>query len=212
MKTVVKGSGKPAAELRRDGHAARRIVGAARRHFLAHGFRSVTMDELAGELGMSKKTLYACFPSKTDLVRAVVLDKFRSVESDLDAAAAAVSEDMIASLHRLLACLQRHTEEIQPPFVRDVRRETPEIFELVQGRRRQLIQHYFGRLFDDCRRAGVVRKDLSTRLMVEILLGATEAIINPVKMAELQLTPTAGFAAVTGVILRGVLTDKGRRK
>ena len=41
-----------------------RIVAAARRYFLAHGFRGVTMDDLAAELGMSKKTLYAHFSSK----------------------------------------------------------------------------------------------------------------------------------------------------
>ena len=56
-----------------------RIVGAARRHFFAHGFRTVTMDDIAEELGMSKKTLYAHFPSKTALVEAVLLDKLGGI-------------------------------------------------------------------------------------------------------------------------------------
>ena len=64
--------------------ATQRMITAARRHFFAHGFRGVTMDDLAEELGMSKKTLYASFPSKDALLRAVLLDKFRSVEMDLD--------------------------------------------------------------------------------------------------------------------------------
>ncbi|HBH79164.1 MAG TPA: TetR family transcriptional regulator, partial [Nitrospira sp.] len=42
-----------------DQAATRRVVAVARRQFLAHGFRSVSMDDLAAELGMSKKTLYA---------------------------------------------------------------------------------------------------------------------------------------------------------
>jgi AcrR family transcriptional regulator len=202
---------KIASNRRGEGHAAaRRIVTAAREHFFAHGFRGVTMDDLAGELGMSKKTLYAAFPSKTDLLHAVLLDKFRTVESDLDGVTAHFSSDMLDSLHQLLACLQRHAEEIQPPFVRDIRREAPQMFELVQKRRRQVIEKYFGKLFEECRRAGIVRKDISTRLIIEILLGATEAIVTPAKMAELDLTPTLGFSAVTTVILEGVLTDKGR--
>lgn len=190
--------------------AAQRIVTAARRHFFAHGFRSVTMDDLAEELGMSKKTLYASFTGKTDLLRAVLLDKFRSVATDLERIASASSTDVLDSLHQLLACVQRHTEEIQPPFVRDIRREAPELFQLVQSRRRDVIQRYFGKILDEGRRAGIFRKDISTRLMIEILLGATEAIMNPPKMAELGLTPKTGFLTIITVVLEGVLTEKGR--
>src|SRR5213080_2768793 len=111
--------------------AAQRMVEAARAHFFSHGFRSVTMDDLAAELGMSKKTLYAEFSSKTALLRAVLLDKFASVEKDLDAVMARCPDDAMAGLQQLLACMQSHTEEIQPPFVRDIRREAPELFKLV---------------------------------------------------------------------------------
>jgi AcrR family transcriptional regulator len=191
---------------------AQRIITAARRHFFAHGFRGVTMDDLAEELGMSKKTLYGSFPSKLDLLRAVLLDKFRSVEADLDRIMTSASKDVLGALHQLLTCMQQHTEEIQPPFVRDIRRETPEMFQLVQSRRRDLIQRYFGRIFEDGRRAGILRKDVSTRLMIEILVGATEAIMNPPKMAELGLTPTTGYMNIMTVIFEGLLTDKGRSK
>ncbi|HEX5019694.1 MAG TPA: TetR/AcrR family transcriptional regulator [Candidatus Binatia bacterium] len=189
---------------------AQRIVAAARRHFFAHGFRSVTMDDLAEELGMSKKTLYASFPSKLDLLRAVLMEKFHDVESDLDEVTARVSTDVLAALHRLLACMQRHTAEIQPPFVRDMRRETPEFFKLVEDRRRQVIQRYFGKIFEEGRRAGIIRKDIATRLMIEMLVGVTEAIMNPTKMAELGLTPNTGYTSVVTVILEGLLTEKGR--
>ncbi len=195
-----------------DADAAGRILVVARQHFFAHGFRGVTMDDLAGELGMSKKTLYASFPTKIDLLRAVLLDKFHRVEVDLQRIAAGFSDDMLDSLHQLLACLQRHTEEIQPPFVRDIRREAPRMFELVQTRRREIIQTYFGSLLDECRKAGIVRKDVSTRLIIEILLGATEAIMNPVRMAELGLSPKTGYATIINVVFEGVLTTKGRRR
>jgi len=192
--------------------AAQRIITAARREFFAHGFRSVTMDDLAEDLGMSKKTLYALFPAKSALLRAVLLDKFRSVEADLDQVTAPGSTDDLAALHGLLACMQRHTEEIQPPFVRDIRREAPEVFKVIEGRRREIIQRYFGKLFGQGRSAGIIRKDLPTRLMVEILVGATEAIMNPAKITELGLTPKSGYRSVISVILEGLLTEKGRSK
>ena len=196
----------------RDDDVAARIIAVARQYFFAHGFRGVTMDDLAGELGMSKKTLYAFFPTKTDLLRAVLLDKFRRVEADLQLIVTVFPNDMLDSLRQLLACLQRHTEEIRPPFVRDIRREAPQLFELVQTRRRQIIERYFGSLLEGCRKAGIVRKDISTRLIIEILLGATEAIMNPIRMAELDLTPKTGYSTIINVVFEGVLTKRGRQR
>jgi AcrR family transcriptional regulator len=208
----------PAAKLKKlsrraaplESAAAQRIVTAARQHFLAHGYRGVTMDDLAEELGMSKKTLYAFFPSKTDLLRAVLLDKFRSVETDLDRIISECSSDFLMALRELLACVQLHTGEIQPAFVRDLRRESPEIFKLVEGRRRKVIQRYFGKIFEEGRKAGIFRRDVPTQLMIEILLGATEAIMNPPKLAELGLSPKDGYLTIITVVLEGVLTEEGR--
>lgn len=188
---------------------AQRIIAAARRHFFTHGFRSVTMDDLAKEVGMSKKTLYACFPSKAALLEAVLMDKFRAIEADLDRIMSERS-NVLAALHELLACVQQHTEEIQPPFVRDIGREAPEMFRLVESRRRDVIQRYFGRLLDEGRRAGIIRRDIPTKLVIEILLGATQAITNPQKSAELELTTRTGFSTIIRVILEGVMTEKGR--
>lgn len=190
--------------------AARRIVMAARSHFFAHGIRSVTMDDLAVELGMSKKTLYGAFSSKTALLRAVLLDKLSSVESDLDGIARRRFGHTLDLLHELLLCMQRHTEEIRPPFVRDIRRESPELFKLVEQRRRAIIQRHFGRIFEDGRRDGTIRRDLSTELIIEILLGAVQAIMNPVKMEELRLTPKSGYSAIVSVILDGVIVRRKR--
>lgn len=192
--------------------ATQRIVAAARRQFFAHGFRNVTMDELAADLGMSKKTLYASFSSKTALVQAVLLDKFQRVECDLEAIMARCCGDALAALHELLACMQRHTEEIQPPFVRDMRRDAPALFKLVEDRRRVLIKRFFGRIFAEGRKAGIIRKDISSELIIEILLGAVQGIMNPAKMEQLGLAPKTGYGAIISVVLEGVVTKQGRVK
>ncbi len=191
--------------------AAHRLIAAARRHFFLHGFRTVTMDDLAHELGVSKKTLYGCFPGKSALLEAVLVDKFREVEADLRRVASDRS-NMSDVLHDLLACVQRHTGEVQPAFVRDVRREAPELFALIEARRSRLIRRYFGRCFDDARKAGLIRKDIPAVLITELLLAGVQAILNPAKMADLGLTPKTGFSAIIAVILQGVLTGTGRAR
>lgn len=199
-----------APEAGADGSTVRlRILNHARRHFFAHGFRSVTMDDIAGELGLSKKTLYAHFASKTELLRATILAKFESIRQDFDQLALAGDADFPSRLQRLLECLQRHLQEPQPAFVRDMKRE-PEMFQWIQTLRRERVQKHFGRLFEECRSAGVIRKDVPTGVAIEILMGAIEAVINPQKLEELDLTPQAAFPMVVTVVLQGMLTEKGR--
>ncbi|HWV46089.1 MAG TPA: TetR/AcrR family transcriptional regulator [Nitrospira sp.] len=187
-----------------------RIVSESRRHFFANGFRNVTMDDLAHELAMSKKTLYACFPSKTSLVEAAIVDKFKNVDFDLSRITSTSSSDCLAALRLLLECVQGHMEEIRPPFLRDIRRETPELFAVVEGRRRDLIQRHFGKVFQEGRRAGLIRHDIPSKLAIEILLGAVQAVMNPPKLEELGLTPKSGFTSIMRVVLEGLTTEKAR--
>ncbi len=170
------------------------------------------MDELAKELGMSKKTIYAHFPSKGWLLEAVLLSKSRDIEKDLEFITSNSSADFLAALHQLLERMHQHFDEIQPPFMRDMQREGPETFKLVETRRRDLIHHYFGKLVEDGQSAGIIRNDIPSRLVVEIWLAVVQTIMNPPKMAELGLRPKTGFSAIISVIFEGVITEEGRSK
>ena len=206
---------KRAAKSRARSHQSdfnrQRIVDAARVHFFSHGFRSVTMDDLAEELGISKKTLYAHFPGKIELLEAVLADKFAGVEAKLKEATRAHPHDFPATLHALLANTQRELDEIKPPFVRDMRQKAPHVFKVVERRRAALIERSFGRLFIEGQRAGMVRKDVPARLMIEILLAMVQAIMNPAKMEELDMMPKEGFSGILKIVLEGALTRKGRK-
>jgi AcrR family transcriptional regulator len=202
---------KPSSPSRKGGPNRQRIVEAARIHFFNHGFRSVTMDDLAEELGVSKKTLYAHFPGKFDLLEAVLADKLASVEATLKEVMRANPDDFLATLRELLAGTQRELDEIKPPFVRDMRQKAPEVFKLVERRRAALIQRYMGKFFVDGQRLGMVRRDVPAKLIIEILLAMVQSIMNPAKMEELGMMPKEGYAGILKVVLEGVLTAKGRK-
>src|SRR5207248_7121929 len=174
-----------------------RIVEAARAHFFSNGFSSVTMDDLAEELAISKKTLYAHFPSKITLLKAVLADKFAGVEAKLEEVTRAYPHDFSTALHELLSNTQRELDEIKPPFVRDMRQKAPQVFKMVERRRAELIERYFGKLFVEGQHTGMVRKDIPAKLMIEILLAMVQGLMNPPKMEELGMTPKEGF---TGII------------
>jgi AcrR family transcriptional regulator len=196
---------------RKNDSIRQRIVDAARSHFFSHGFRSVTMDDLADELGISKKTLYAHFPGKIDLLEAVLADKFAGVETTLKGITRAHRHDFPATLHELLAGTQRELDEIKPPFVRDMRQKAPQVFKVIERRRAALIQRYFGKLFVEGQRTGMVRKDVPAKLIIEILLAIVQSILTLAKMEELGMMPKEGFAGILKIVLEGVLTAKGRK-
>jgi len=207
----MKPSHKASPRRRKRDPKRQRIVDAARGHFFSHGFRSVTMDDLAEELGVSKKTLYAHFPGKFDLLEAVLADKLKSVEATLKKVTRTHPQDFLATLRDLLSGTQRELDEIKPPFVRDMRQKAPDVFKLVERRRAALIQRYIGKFFVDGQRAGMVRKDVPAKLTIEILLAMVQSIMNPPKMEELGMMPKEGFAGILKIVLEGALTAKGRK-
>jgi AcrR family transcriptional regulator len=208
-----KSPAQPPAPTRASSDAVhRRILAGARRYFFSHGFRGVTMDDLAAELGMSKKTLYAHFDTKMALLQAVMCDKMNAVEADLERALSEGADDFRSHLQALLSCMRTHTEEIGESYVRDVRREAPELFAVVQKRRRELIQRIFGQLLEDGRKSGMIRTDIPAVMMIEMLLGAVDAVVNPAKMGELESTPKVAFNQIITIFLEGVLTSEGRKK
>lgn len=56
----------------------------ATRLFLERGFKSITMDDLANEIGMSKKTIYSEYRNKTELVEDCVMNKFCDLSEGID--------------------------------------------------------------------------------------------------------------------------------
>lgn len=52
--------------------------------FLSLGFKSVTMDDIANDLGISKKTIYVHFPNKSRLVEAVTFNLFDTICCGID--------------------------------------------------------------------------------------------------------------------------------
>jgi AcrR family transcriptional regulator len=201
----------PSSVPRSSDPVAQRILASARTHFLAHGFRGVTMSELAAEIGMSKKTLYAHFPSKSALVEAVINSKISAAEADLVQIASNSAFTFPEVLRHLLSRMQEHVKEIQPTFVRDMSKEAPELIEQLMARRRKLIHRTFGKLLAAGREAGAIREDIPIDFLIEILIGATEAIVNPERLAARGELPGECFPSIIAVFLHGVLTETGRK-
>jgi AcrR family transcriptional regulator len=190
---------------------AQRILSSARHHFMTLGFKNVTMDDLASEMGMSKKTLYAHFPSKSVLVKSVLTQKLDEAERELGTVVAEKSGDFIGALHQLTAHLQKLSGEVQPVFVRDLSRAEPALAEYLVARRGKIVEKTFAKLLACGRDAGQVRDDIPIEFLIEMLLAVLEKIAVPKHLASHDLSLTECLNQILSTFLHGVLTGKGRR-
>ncbi len=85
--------------------------------FLTLGFKSVTMDDIANELAISKKTIYTHFKNKTALVKAVTLGVFDTICHGIDCICD-LQKDPIEELYEIkkLVMLHLKNERASPQF------------------------------------------------------------------------------------------------
>jgi len=85
--------------------------------FLSFGFKSVTMDDIANELGISKKTIYVHFANKTKLVEAVTFVLFETICNGIDGICDA-SKNPIEELYDIKMYVMNHlkNEKTSPQY------------------------------------------------------------------------------------------------
>ena len=189
----------------------KRIVAAAQRRFMANGFSTVTMDDIARELGMSKKTLYEFFPGKMELLRATTRCNFDACEAEMKGIAAE-KLDFFGRARKTFGHIAQMYSRLTPAYMNDIRRNAPEVWGEVQEFRRVRVRSHMLELLDHGVAQGVLRKDLDRETLVRLYLTMTSALLNPEisgwEPGE-QIAPI--FEVFVRVYFEGLITDAGRR-
>lgn len=105
-----------------------KIVYKATELFLNLGFKSVTMDDIANEMGISKKTIYAHFGNKTELVHEVTMTMFQQITYGIDGICG-LDKNPIEELYEIkkFVMLQLKNEKSSPQF--QLQKYYPEVHE-----------------------------------------------------------------------------------
>lgn len=78
--------------------------------FLERGFKSITMDDIANEIGMSKKTIYSEYSNKTSLVEDCVMHKFCDLSNGIDLIIA-MEKNAIEELYEIKKYVMSHLND-----------------------------------------------------------------------------------------------------
>lgn len=97
------------------------IVQEADKLFCQFGFKSVTMDDIAKHLGMSKKTIYQHFKDKDELVNILIKDKLNMQDCAMDLCAVK-SENAVEEMFFALANLHELLSSMNPKLFYDLQK------------------------------------------------------------------------------------------
>lgn len=159
-----------------------RILGKAAELFINNGVKSVTMDEIARELGMSKKTIYAHFETKTQLIEATSLFIFERIAggiSEIKSRKINPIEELFTIRNFILLTLR--ADRSSPEF--QLKKYYPEIFAKLRAKQKGLVETS---LLDNIRRGiaeGVYRQGLNENFIARMyfigMTGIKDQVIFP---------------------------------
>src|SRR5687768_9311786 len=192
--------------------ARRRILRQARADFFAQGYSSFTMDALAGELGMSKKTLYVHFAGKDEIVGALIDDLAGEIRADADALLRNRNLDLAEKLRGFVEGLVERMANLSPRTVRDLQRFAPKLYAKVEEVRGQTLPYVFGRFVEEGQQAGLIRATLPPGFAIEYFLHAMQGMMHPATLDRLRMAPREIIPAAIDLFFGGLLTNAGRKQ
>ena len=184
-----------------------KILTEAQRLFMRYGVRTITMDDMARRLAISKKTLYQYFTDKEDMVCQVVSLHLEQEMAECDRVLN-LSMNPLEEMMMVLDMMRRHVDVTNPSLLMDIQRYYPKAWTV-------FLHHKEGRIIGDVKNnlqrgmeQGLYRPDLDpetmARLHIELIqLGFDDrAFPNNKDVMTTQDQLLHHF-------IRGILSEKG---
>jgi AcrR family transcriptional regulator len=188
-----------------------RVIAFARERFFAVGIAAVTMDEIAGELGMSKKTLYKIVSSKEALVELVAHRMMAEARRSIHLIFAG-DRSCIDKIDHFMIFVGSQLGRVSRIFARDVRRQAPGLWERIEAFREARITEAFNNLFAQGVREGMIRPEVNRKIFVLAYVGAVNNLVNPAILMQESFSLEDAVHGIVTMFFCGILTDEGRRR
>ena len=186
-----------------------RILEAASCRFLELGISKVTLDEIAADLRMSKKTLYKHFPSKEDLLKHILRARIQRNGSRVLEITGS-GKPFEEKLRDLLTFVGREVSSPGKQFIIDLRKLAPGLYAEALHYRSTLLVTTVTRMMEEAKEQGVIREDVDTALFVLVFLSAVQNILTPQTLAEQSFSAVQAFRGILRILFEGAVTDESR--
>ncbi|GET31500.1 TetR family transcriptional regulator [Prolixibacter bellariivorans] len=192
-------------------NARQRIMIGAMDLFARDGIRSVTMDAIPAELGISKRTIYENFRDKTELLREGIIAGGDLHGKTLDEIMEN-APNVIDALYRIGKENHQVMQKINPRFFSDLKKHYPDILELVTRDYTTKSRKFMLRLF----RQGVEEEVFEQSINMEIVASVWIQLVDLAQNSQESDVLSDSWSVkewhfhLFMPYLRGISTDKGR--
>lgn len=176
--------------------------------FWRYGIKSITMDDIAKELGISKKTIYQHFADKDEIVKEVIEKELDCEKSDMERLKSEV-RDPIEEVMKASEYMRANFATISPVLFHDLKKYHPKAWTLFQKHKYEHIVHTISANLTEGKTMGLYRRDIDVEILARLRLEQIEmafdtTIYPPQKfsMMDVQIQFIHHF-------LRGILTEEG---
>jgi DNA-binding Xre family transcriptional regulator len=185
-----------------------KIIHKAAELFLNLGFKSVTMDDIANEMGISKKTIYVHFENKTKLVEAVTFTVFESICEGIDCICEA-SHNPIEQLYDIKMYVMHYlkNEKTSPQF--QLKKYYPQIYQRLHFKQfekmHESVKESIQKGIDTELFRSNIDVDFISRMYFNGMVGIKDETIFP----QTQFTMDYLMESYLEYHLRAIVTEKG---
>jgi AcrR family transcriptional regulator len=155
-----------------------RIIEGGEELFLTAGIKSVTMDDIAKHLGMSKKTIYQFFKDKNELVIALVKKKLQQDEDQM-CEIMLKSDNVIEEMINMMKVSQEIFSRINPIVIHDLQKYHPDAWKHFQTFKANVIVHTLEELLTKGIKQGHIRPDIDVKIIARMRVNQVEMGFNP---------------------------------
>jgi AcrR family transcriptional regulator len=194
----------------KDGSPVRKkVLQAGRTLLLEGGLRAVTTAEIARRARVSKKTLYAVFPTKDELLAAIVL----GFQEELIARWDEILDSPASAIDRTLASLEFITHflpQIEAYVVNQQDALPPTLWDRIDAVRVERL-HKLKELLEAGQEEGMIRPEMNPEHWILLLVGTVRSTLTPQVSLQTGISLTELVKSVQAVYFDGLLTEKGKQ-
>lgn len=176
--------------------------------YMKYGIKSITMDDVARELGISKKTLYQYVTDKDDLVGKFI-DNEINIRQEEICKCFRIGLNAIEELFEISAFMQKLMRDQNPATEHDLKKYYPHHYQKTQKARREGVYNYILMNLKKGIKEGLYRKDMNIEIIARLYLSRAENThLNELFSSE-EFSSVKLFVELLTYHIRGIATEKG---
>lgn len=173
-----------------------------------YGVKSVTMDDVAREMGMSKKTLYSQVKDKKDLIEKVLHNEY-SCNAEVFSSIMTNKLNAIEELFAVHNFMQTQLKHQSSSFDYDLKKYYPDIFKkLMTTKRESMYNSVLGNM-NKGKKEGIYRPELKGELIASLYIARMEQVTDEEYMSRDDFLRPEVFNEYFIYHIRGIANKKG---